>query len=72
MIKIMTKQDYLVEYDGIIFTPEELEILSSDSRRRYQKLITKNRDFQSMPVNKIFIRKEPIYIKDYLQKLCWN
>lgn len=41
----MTKQDYLVEYDGIIFTPEELEILSSDSRRRYQKLITKNRDF---------------------------
>ena len=41
----MTKQDYLVEYDGIIFTPEELEILSLDSRQRYQKLINRNRDF---------------------------
>lgn len=45
----MTKQDYLsekkVEYDGIIFTPKELEALSSDSSQRYKKLINKNRDF---------------------------
>lgn len=45
----MTKQDYLsekkVEYDGIIFTPKELEVLSSDSSQRYKKLINKNRDF---------------------------
>lgn len=45
----MTKQDYLsekkVEYDGIIFTTKELEVLSSDSCQRYKKLINKNRDF---------------------------
>lgn len=38
----MTKK---VEYDGIIFTPEELKVLSLDSSQRYKKLIDKTRDF---------------------------